>query len=179
MEIKIRTVGLPLKSLHEFENFQGNLKNLNTVQLRKLKESIRRNGFNAPIFLWAGKNYILDGHQRILAIQELIAEGWDLPNKSLPYVEIIADNEKQAAEQVLSYNSQYGKLTEEGTLEFKERFDLDLDELQEFIEIREITHLANLEEHTGEKVDKIGTLMITCPKCGAEFSKKDAKDGSK
>jgi len=73
--IEIKVFGCKLKDINEFQNFQGNLKELPEIQKNKLKESITRNGFNAPIFTWKGNNYILDGHQRIIAVKELIKEG--------------------------------------------------------------------------------------------------------
>ena len=47
--IEIKVSGCKLKNINEFENFQGNLKELPEIQKNKLKESITRNGFNAPI----------------------------------------------------------------------------------------------------------------------------------
>ena len=135
MNIEIKVKGCPLKQVGEFKEFQGALKELSPEAKMKLKSSILRNGFNSPIFLWAGHNSILDGHQRIVVISELIAEGHTLNDNLLPYVEIEADNEKQAAELVLSYNSQYGEITEKGLDLFISDFKLDIPELRGFLNL--------------------------------------------
>jgi len=139
MEIKMRIQGLPTKLIGEFENFQGNLKSLKERDMEKLKKSMLRNGFNAPIFCWAGHDYILDGHQRIKAIDELLHEGHTLQGgPKLPYVGIEADNEQQAAEMVLTYNSQYGHMSNKSLLEFVETFQINLPELPEFITLSDV-----------------------------------------
>ena len=63
-EIVVKVKDCRTKELNEFVNFQGGLKELNAKDAGKLKQSIIRNGFTAPIFLWAGRNLILDWHQR-------------------------------------------------------------------------------------------------------------------
>jgi DNA modification methylase len=128
-EIKIKVKDCKLMPIDNFETFQGTLKTLPKDNLKKLKESILRNGFNAPIFLW--KNKVLDGHQRLIAIQSLFADGHTLPDNSLPYVEIEADNEQQAAEMLLTYNSQYGEMTDKGLEEYVAYFNLDINELND------------------------------------------------
>jgi 16S rRNA G966 N2-methylase RsmD len=130
MEIKIRVKDCKLKGVQEFESFQGNLKSLSKEGKQKLKQSILRNGFNAPIFIW--KNSILDGHQRLICIKELLKEGHTIENGNyLPYVEIEADNKKQAGELILTYNSQYAAITYEGLQEFTQDFELDLNDMKE------------------------------------------------
>ena len=135
MEIKIKVKGTELMEIDRFFNFQGNLKKLSDEAKEKLKNSILRNGFNAPIFVWKGKKYILDGHQRITAVKELLSEGHTLEGDKLPFIEIEADNKKQAAEMVLSYNSQYGEITDKGLETFLIDFDLDIKELGEIVNL--------------------------------------------
>jgi hypothetical protein len=125
-----------MKKLEEFERFQGNLKTMDRVQLSKLKASIVRNGFNAPIFVWKGHNYILDGHQRIFAVKALInRDKMVLENDELPYVEIEADGERQAKEMILTYNSQYGDVSPEALAELLGQIQLPTEELRSFVEL--------------------------------------------
>ena len=63
MEIKIRVKGTKEMDIRDFKDFQGGLKTISDEAMDKLKQSILRNGFNAPVFLWKGHNLILDGHQ--------------------------------------------------------------------------------------------------------------------
>jgi len=139
MEIKINVVGTKFKDLNEFENFQGDLKEISKQNLERLKESIKRNGFNAPIFIWKGHNYILDGHQRIKAVKELIKEGYILKDNKLPYVEIEAKDKTQAGEMILSYNSQYGVITNKGLELFVSDFKLDIKDMKNFLDFKEFS----------------------------------------
>jgi len=125
---------MPIANL---QHFQGNLKNINPQNLAKLKANIIKNGFVAPIFIWQdpkGVNNIVDGHQRVKAVQCLLEEGYTLQPAqvnqglpSLPYIGITAASAKQAAELVLTYNSQYGSILDmEG---FCKDFGLNMEEL--------------------------------------------------
>jgi len=128
MEIINKTTNTERKPLDFFEDFQGNLKELSTTHLEKLKNNIINNGFIAPIFVWEGHNFILDGHQRLAAIRSLIDEGYTM-SEGLPFVTIQADSKKEAAKYVLAYNSQFGLVTHDGLEEFSKEFDLDLGEM--------------------------------------------------
>jgi len=106
--IKIKCQGagtLPLESLTQF---QGNLKTITPANLKKLRSRIIDSGFVAPIFIWQheGKNYILDGTQRLLALKSLQGEGYHIPELPVAYVE--ADNEEDARKKLLSITSTYG-----------------------------------------------------------------------
>ena len=123
-EIQIKCQGagtLPLESLTQF---QGNLKTITPANLKKLRSRILDTGFVAPIFIWKHKkiNYILDGHQRILALLSLQGKGYHIPDLPVAYIE--ADNEEDARKKLLSITTQYG--------------EFDLDELHSW--------LSNLEE---------------------------------
>lgn len=96
---------LPIDALLEF---QGNLKHITKENLDKLKRSILKHGFSAPIFVWKGvDNRILDGHQRLKALLELRQEGYTIPMLPVAYIE--ADDEKHAREKLLYITSQYGE----------------------------------------------------------------------
>ncbi len=63
----------------ELEQFQGNLKTLSEQNYQKLKTAIAdpKIGFSFPIFVWRSKNrnYIIDGHQRLITIRRMLKEG--------------------------------------------------------------------------------------------------------
>lgn len=135
MEIKIACetkLYLPLENLTPF---QGSLKDHGNKE--KLKKQILEQGFAAPIFVWKndGKYYILDGHGRCSALQDLKNTGYKIPD--LPCVEIHAKTKREAKKKLLSYVSQFGKVTGAGLYEFITEAELDLEELEDF-EIPEI-----------------------------------------
>ena len=110
--------------LAQLKRFQGTLKTLYQGQYNKLKASMESKGFFAPIFLWAGHDYILDGHQRLNVLER---EQWDVEG-GIPVVDIEAADEKDAAEKLLILSSTYGKIDPQGVYEFTEMHEIPLTE---------------------------------------------------
>ena len=173
---------LPIDSILEF---QGDLKKLSKENREKLKKSILKNGFTAPIFIWqhGGDNFILDGHQRLATLLHMRQKGYDIPLLPVAYIE--AENEQQAKEKLLVITSQYGEFDldvlndwvsgidddiadilrfSDSELDFKEEDKtetLDDDELPEDVE--PITKLGDLWELGRHRVlcgDSTDTEMV-------------------
>ena len=123
-------------ALGELYEFQGELKTISDDELEKLKKSILKYGFSFPIFVWKSK--VLDGHQRLKAVRQLIEQGYKIKNNKLPVVRIEAKNEKEAAEKLLLINSRYAKIDEGGFQVFSSEFDINLDEMVPLLELPEI-----------------------------------------
>jgi DNA modification methylase len=135
-EIKITCKAADGMALDELYEFQGELKTISDDELEKLKKSIVKYGFSFPIFVWKSK--VLDGHQRLKAVKQLVFDGYKIKGNKLPVVRIEAKNEKEAAEKLLLINSRYAKIDEGGFQVFTSEFDLDLNEMTELIELPEI-----------------------------------------
>jgi hypothetical protein len=135
-EIKITCKAADGMALDELYEFQGELKTISDDELEKLKKSIVKYGFSFPIFVWKSK--ILDGHQRLKAVRQLIEQGYKVKGNKLPVVRIEAKNEKEAAEKLLLINSRYAKIDQEGFQVFTFDFDIDIPEIGNFIDIPEI-----------------------------------------
>lgn len=161
MKIKNQVETKKTRKPEELKQFQGELKKINKLQLEKLKENILREGFIAPIFIW--NNNILDGHHRLKALYSLFEEGHEIEGGEIPVVEIKAKNKTQAGKFVLSYNTQYAKMTEEGLKDFIKDFDLNIEDLKMTIDLD--INLTRIEEHLrGEPTELIGE-MDTFGKC--------------
>lgn len=135
-KIPVKCMTSQSKRITELEEFQGALKTLSSEAKTKLKESIKLRGFNTPIFVWDNK--ILDGHQRLIALKELFAEGYQLDTYNgddIPIIKISAENAQEAATLVLQYNSQYGEITLEGLSGFVNTFNLNLENLKDSINL--------------------------------------------
>ena len=67
--------------------------------LEALKASLKKHGFSLPFAVWidGADIYTIDGHTRKKALQELQAEGVEIPDK-LKAVEIEAKNRKEAVQ---------------------------------------------------------------------------------
>jgi len=162
------------KYLHvdKLKDFQGNLKSLSPEALEKLKRSILKHGFSFPVFIW--NDSILDGHQRIFALNELIKDGYSIGN--LPVVEIEAEDEKEAAEKLLLINSQYARITDEGIREFIDSYNIDIESIVLDLEIPDIDFslleepdFAPTSEEEQGRLDQLDPKIVVCPHCGEEF----------
>ena len=115
---------------HNITEFQGGLKSRSDSDIEKAKTSILKYGWSFPFFVWvSGKtNYCLDGHCRMLALKQLEAEGYLIPE--LPVVYISAKDKTEAKQKLLRLNSTFGHLTKESVLEFVGGdFELNVDEI--------------------------------------------------
>jgi hypothetical protein len=171
IQIKCKTDNaLPMDRLNDF---QKGLKKLPPENLAKLQESIITQGFCAPIFVWKGEEgkwWILDGHSRLKALQELAKAGWKIP--PVPVSEIMAKTRKEAKEKLLAIVSAYGEFNVNGILRFIS--DLNIDELirttnLEGIDLSELTSLTeDIQEEVERELEKLKTTN-ECPKCGYKW----------
>jgi DNA modification methylase len=133
---------LPLDSLLDF---QGGIKTISDENLAKLKRRIVEHGINAPVFVWRTKakkpkHYIIDGHQRCMALRELRDEGYTVPDVPVAFIE--AKSKKDAADKLPAITSQYGDFVPELVLEFAG--DLSFDDFR--LTTGEITLIREPEE---------------------------------
>lgn len=127
MEVKCKTQHtLPLEELTEF---QGNLKERDNTDIGKIVKSIKKHGFSFPFFVWNHDaiNHVLDGHGRLKALQQIVAQGENIPE--LPIVYVDCRDEADAKEMLLKLNSQYGKMTAESIKDFLGDLQIDFTEL--------------------------------------------------
>jgi len=108
---------------------QGNLKTRNERDIERMARSILDYGFSFPFFVWqSGKrNYVMDGHGRLSALQALEEQGYEIP--PLPVAWIQAKSKKQAKQKLLRMNTVYGEITLEGLQEFVADINVDWDEV--------------------------------------------------
>lgn len=168
-EIKITCKGADVLPIDKLVDFQGDLKKITDENLGKLKRRIVKHGINAPVFIWDnGEKYILDGHQRIKALNALIQEGFAIP--LIPVVYIEADNEEDAKEKLLGITSQYGEFDTEGFLGFTEGISFSFEDIRltdgAFYteQITEVDIDDFFTEDSGEQ--EAGKEKKLCPHCG-------------
>ena len=129
MKIEINCTGSDTIQLHELTEFQGELKERSAGDVEKIIKSIKKHGFSFPFFVWKndGKNNVLDGHGRLMALKQMAAAGEEIP--ALPCVYISAKDEAEAKEKLLKLNSQYGHMTADSVAAFLGDIKIDFDEL--------------------------------------------------
>ena len=116
-------------------------KELTDKAFRVLENSLFRNKFIMPFFVWenGGKGYILDGFHRKKVMLQMEKDGYlDENNKRhvvsfpdmLPAIFIDCENEQDAAKVVLALSSKYAYETGEGMYEFMHKFNLNFDDIR-------------------------------------------------
>ena len=163
---------LPWSDIKEFSF--NKLKDEKTRNLDDLKESILQNNFSMPFFAWVAPNkvtFVIDGTGRKLAIEMLEAEGHDIGE--LPVIFIEAKNIQEAQTLVLAVSSRYGQVTESSWLDFTENMDFNALNI-DYVHLDGFDPAVLLEDlpEPEEKPKKAKTKFTTvCPECGHEFQK--------
>lgn len=131
-EVSIRCEGARSVSINDLHPFQDDIKTLQPATLRKLENVIIEQGFSEPIAVWANspdeKLWILNGHQRLTALQSLASKGWFIP--PIPVAMVQADDEQEARKKVLTLASQFGDFSGDHLAEFVAKAQLDGDWLR-------------------------------------------------
>jgi hypothetical protein len=170
-EIPIKCKGNRYLPFSEFVHFQGNLKEMSKVNAEKLKKSIIKHGWIAPVFTWNGNN-IIDGHGRLLVLGEMLKNGHSIGD--IPVVDIQAKDRKEAAEILLSINSHYQKITGDGLYEFMNDMDLNLEGMSDFVLPDIDLDRFEVEFFISSENKLINEEAMTnteneCPKCGFKW----------
>lgn len=177
---------LPLDYL---KPLQGELKELSDDSRKKLKNSILKNGFCFPMFVWedngSGDIYLIDGHQRWKVLNELREKKYSIPQ--LPVVMIPANDIDEAKSKLAAAASTFGEFTEHGVKKFFESFKVDTS-LFETIKMPhldfKIPETTTAQEHErnfspGDEDDQ-GRLdkktLTKCPLCNHIFDHAENKN---
>ena len=179
--IRITCEGAGTLPLGSMTPLQGDLKTLSKANAARLKKEILEPGFSEPISVWQneGTTYILNGHQRVVVLNAMEAEGYTIP--PLPIARIEAADLEEARRKILALTSQYGEITGEGLSSFLAETELTLPEVEasfRFPEI-ELQEFANTQEPPEEfpPVDEDLPTEHRCPKCGYEWSGSSRLEG--
>jgi hypothetical protein len=116
-------------------NFQGDFKKLSEENHMKLRNEIIEDGFNFAPHVWKCDKhyYILDGHQRIYVMNQLLKAGYLFEHSDgeqgsmIPCNLVVADTISSAKRKVLQASSQYGKIDMKGFEDFVMDVDFEFD----------------------------------------------------
>ena len=127
--IRIECESAALVDYRELTELQGNFKKRTAKDVELMSRSILKYGFSFPFFVWrsAGAMYCLDGHGRLTALRALEAEGYEIPEVPVAWIEAV--DEQEAKQKLLRMNSNYDEITMEGVLEFTADMDVEWDEI--------------------------------------------------
>lgn len=177
MHIPIKCSGSRLMPWQDLQEFQGNLKDLSTVNYDKLKKLILTMGWIAPFFV-CNDNQVLDGHGRLRVLKKLISEGHTIDD--IPVVDVQVDSQRDAARKLLAIDSRFQAITEQGLYEFVHVKQLDFENIKEAYDLPGIdfdhfkaSYIDDLD-FAPEGVEGQGKLdekkKIVCPECQHEFT---------
>ena len=173
-EVKIACEGHTTASLDELIVIQGGLKTLSDTNAEKLRKSILKHGFSAPIFVWPNKNKlkVIDGTQRTAVLHKMREDGYEVPEIPVAYVH--AKTEKEAKEKILHITSQYGEFSITTLRDFLDENAIDIQELGAVTLVKgemslSVPSFLPVGEDEQGKLDEINKKQVTCPECGHEF----------
>lgn len=176
-EIRVTCKAADILPIDELLDFQGDLKHITADNLLKLKRSILKYGFTAPIFVWRGvDNRVIDGHQRLRALEDLRKDGYSVPDLPVAYIQ--ADSEAHAKEKLLHITSQYGEFDIRGVESFMSDAGLTLDDVPDIrfsigdLQL-EVPDFGPATEEEQGKLDELAPKPVTCPQCGLEFDARE------
>ena len=133
--IKIECEAKDLVSIDEIKDLQGDLKELSKDEYRKLIKSIIEKGYTIPNFVWKDKKgdiFSMDGKHRILALKDLISQGYSIEGSDkIPVAYINAKNKREAVQKLLLINSHNAKIEEQGLYELLTTNDIMPDYLDD------------------------------------------------
>lgn len=126
----------------------------------KLVNSIKKTGWNFPVFVWAGNDFVIDGAGRKLAVEELLKQGETITE--IPVIEIFAETLEEAKLKTLEASSQFGDITKESFEFFTQDLDVDFG----IIEIDGISDDSFIENDNKEEKDieikSMFEVIVTC-----------------
>lgn len=182
-EIRITCKSADTLPIDRILEFQGKLKKLSKGNQEKLKNSILKHGFCAPLFVWddQGEWKLLDGHQRLATLISMRQEGYNIPMLPVDYIE--AADEAEAKEKLLNITSQYGEFDMDGLTDFIQDIDINFDEIRltndEYKPFEEIEIDEPEEEPTQEQDDSCYKMTVNIPNEYANIVKKYEKQAEK
>lgn len=132
MQIKINCTATDFLPISKLTNLQGDLKSLSKENYEKLRNHILTFGFSSPFHVWKDgeKYYILDGTQRFRTLQQMQADGCELPD--LPITFIQARDIQEARAILISLASTYGEVSNESLYEFMHIAEMPMDIIQDY-----------------------------------------------
>lgn len=158
---KLEIMYLPIKDLKPYDR---NAKKHPQEQIDEIVESIKQFGMNDPIGIWGDENLIVEGHGRLLALQQM-------GETEAPTIRLDHMTDKQRRAYTLVHN----KTTMDSGFDFAIMHE----------EIEDICDFVDMEPFNFDKVEDIDIdglfedsetaakepKKIQCPNCGEWFEK--------
>lgn len=147
----------------ELKNFQWNLKQEDVQANKILQESIKK-WFDAPIYVrYENENYILDWHQRLIALNSLQEKWYMLEDDKVPVVYIKAETVEEAKQKVGEYNSSFADMNMDFAHDFFNWIDLSNTNIEWFaIDTEWVGEEEKKQEWEETKYAKEFFLQIKC-----------------
>lgn len=171
MEIKSRIVKTENVKWKGLEWLQGDLKKIPRDSFERLKNSLVENNFINPFNVWDSGDtlWILDGHHRKKALDELEKEGVSIPEE-LPANFINCKDINEAKQLVLVYSSIYANIQNETLQKFLKGFEYDPKALLTQIELPQVDMQKFIDKYISPEVyNNTNCQYPIVPKFGEKY----------
>lgn len=180
-ELAINCTGNEMLQIQDLKPFQGGFKELRPAERVKLEREITELGIVEPITVWKDgkKNWIMNGHQRVDLLREMIKAEKITISQGLPVQYVQAADHAVATDIVLALASTYGRINKKGLAKFLKKGGLSDEHLQERFSFPELD-IDNFEQapEGDKKVSFTASgkpKLVKCPKCNEVFDAKQHK----
>lgn len=174
MKVSVCCTGSDALGIEEFVPFQGAFKSLSDKNYKRFKTQLLEIGIAAASTVWKkdGKNYLLDGNQRLETLIRMQEEGYEIPKIPVNYTECA--DEMDARRKVMALASTYGEVSESSLKDFADLAGLDMASAEIRFNFPEVDLSALVNGEVASKPEKAhakkaSSLLHTCPNCGTEF----------
>lgn len=151
---------LPIDALTPYDR---NAKEHPPEQIEQIKESIRQFGMNDPIGIWSDENLIVEGHGRLIALQEMGET--EVPTIRLDHM---TDEQRRA------YTLVHNKTTMNSGFDMEilnaelDELDIDMEDFG-FVDVADVDVDSFFEESEPKEPKEEEEKEIKCPHCGMFF----------
>lgn len=178
------------ESLSSLRPFQGKFKGIGEEDKAKLKKQILQLGICSPFAVWVneGKSCVLDGHQRLQVLKEMLAdkEGELGPingvEEAVPVIYVHPKDADEAVRMVLGLASTYGRVNSNGLRKFAKAAGISDKDVQACFSFPELDLKESEQGEEGEEKKKVEfeagagkKQMVKCPECEKVFNAKTNK----
>jgi hypothetical protein len=173
----IKCKGAAEISIDNLREFQGDLKELTKENFDKLKHTILTEGYCDPGSVWedGGIYWVIDMHQRLFVLKALRSEGYYVP--PIPVNFVYPKDKEEAKKLVLTFSSNYGKLTEDSVSNYCIDSSIELSFLETSVVFPEVD--LNYFTEGNEPLEEAESLSqddsdlsLKCESCGAKIKSK-------
>ena len=151
----------------------NNLKN--PTNQKALRESLKKHGFAKAFDVWQDGDsiYFVDGHTRADMLRELVADGFDIPEKLMcNFLDV--KTRKEAIQKLLEvHNQKLNQINSEVGMDWIVEEDVE-DVVWDWLNVTQIVQDEDIDfeniESMADRKKEFKNQLVTCPHCEGQFN---------